>query len=81
VPGLLFLPIALLAFLICAAINPRIRFRATVITLVIAVLILYFVGEYAFQHGIEMLFYIIGLLSGLTLVDYSKLNPDSCLIE
>jgi hypothetical protein len=81
VPGLLFLPIALLAFLICTAINPRIRFRAMVITLVIAVLILYFVGEYAFQHGIEMLFYIIGLLSGLALVDYSKLNPDSRLIE
>jgi hypothetical protein len=74
-PGLLFLPIALAALLLCAVKNPRIRFRATIITLAIAILMLYLVGEYAFQHGVEMLFYIAGLLCGLALVNYSKPIP------
>ena len=71
-PGLLFIPIALTALLFSAVFNPRIRFRATIITLAIAVLILYLVGEYAFQHSVEILFYIAGLLGGLALVNYSK---------
>jgi uncharacterized protein YacL len=71
-PGLLFLPIALAALLLCAVINPQIRFRATIITTAIAILILYLVGEYAFQHGVEMLFYLAGLLCGLALLGYSK---------
>jgi hypothetical protein len=74
-PGLLFLPIALAALLLCAVKNLRIRFRATIITLAIAILILYLVGEYGFQHGVEMLFYLSGLLCGLALVDYSKPRP------
>jgi len=76
-PGLLFLPFALLAFLLCALINPRVRFRATIITMAIAILILYLVGEYAFGHSVEILFYLAGLLCGLTLVDYTKLRPRS----
>ena len=72
IPGLLFMPIALLALLFCPANNPRIRFRAKIITLAIAILILYLVGEYAFGHGIEILFYLAGLMCGLALVDYSK---------
>jgi hypothetical protein len=71
-PGLLFLPIALFSLLLCAVVNPRIRFRATIITIAIVTLILYLVGEYAFQHGVEILFYLLGLLCGLALVDYSK---------
>jgi hypothetical protein len=71
-PGLLFLPIALATLLLCAVINPRIRFRATIISMTIAILILYLVGEYAFQHGVEILFYLSGILCGLTLVHYSK---------
>ena len=74
-PGLLFLPIALFSLLLCAALNPRIRFRATIITMAIATLILYLVGEYAFGHGVEMLFYLAGLLCGLALIDYTKLRP------
>jgi hypothetical protein len=74
-PGLLFLPIALAALLFCSVMNSRIRFRATIITLAIAMLILYLVGEYAFQHGVEMLFYVTGLLCGLALVDYLKPKP------
>ena len=74
-PGLLFLPIALATLLLCAVMNPRIRFRTTIITLVIAILILYLVGEYGFQHGVEILFYVAGLLCGLALVDYSKSRP------
>jgi hypothetical protein len=74
-PGLLFLPIAFISLLMCAVLNPRVRFRATIITIAIAILILYLVGEYAFNHGVEMLFYLAGLLSGLALVDYAKLPP------
>ena len=74
-PGLLFLPIALFALLLCAVNNPRIRFRATIISIAIAILILYLVGEYAFQHGVEILFYLTGLLCGLALLDYSKPRP------
>ncbi len=74
-PGLLFLPIALVALLLCAVMSCRIRFRATIITLAIAILILYLVGEYGFQHGVEILFYVAGLLCGLALVDYSKPTP------
>jgi hypothetical protein len=72
VPGLTLIPIALATLLLCAVINPRICFRATIITTAIAILILYLVGEYAFQHGVEILFYLSGLLCGLALVDYSK---------
>lgn len=80
-PGLLFLPIALAALLLCAVINRRIHFRATIVLLAIAALILYLVGEYAFQHGVEILFYIAGLLCGLTFADYSKPNQDSHLVK
>jgi hypothetical protein len=71
-PGLLFLPVALLTLLLCAVINPRIRFRATIITMVLAILILYLVGEYAFQHGIEILFYLCGLICGLAFISSEK---------
>lgn len=74
-PGLLFLPIAFISLLICAALNSQIRFRATVITIANAVLILYLVGEYGFGHSVEILFYLAGLLCGLTLVDNAALQP------
>ncbi len=74
-PGLLFLPAAFAALLLCAVMNPRMCFRATIITSAIAILILYLVGEYGFQHGVEILFYVAGLLCGLALVDYSKPRP------
>jgi hypothetical protein len=72
IPGLLFLPIAFISLVTFAVLNPQISFRATIITIAIAVLTLYLVGEYAFGHSVEMLFYVVGLLSGLALVDYSK---------
>ena len=74
-PVLLFLPIAFISLLVCAALNPQIRFRASIITMAIAILILYLVGEYAFGHSVEILFYLVGLLCGLALVDYAKLPP------
>jgi hypothetical protein len=74
-PGLLFLPIALTALSLCGVVNPRIRFRATIITTAIAILILYLVGEYAFQHGVEILFYLSSLLCGLALFNYAKPRP------
>jgi hypothetical protein len=74
-PGLLFLPVALFSLLLCAVLSSRMRFRATIITVAIAILILYLVGEYAFQHGVEILFYLSGLLCGLALVNYATLRP------
>jgi hypothetical protein len=73
-PGLFFLPIAFVSILVCAVLNSRIRFRATIITMAIAILILYLVGEYAFGHSIEMLFFLAGFLCGLALVDYATLR-------
>ena len=74
-PGLIFVPLALFSLLLCAVPNPRARFRAMIITTAFAVLILYLVGEYAFQHGVEILFYLSGFLCGLALLDCVKLRP------
>lgn len=42
--------------------------RASVFTLSITILLLYGVGEYGFQHGVEILFYFLGFLSSLSLI-------------
>ena len=67
-PGLLLMPIALLIVMGMATVGLSGRYKATIITLSLALLVLYTVGEYAFQHGIEILFYLCGLLAGLSLV-------------
>jgi hypothetical protein len=66
-PGLLIIPIALIVILGRAIAEGSGRYKATIITLTLATLILYTVGEYAFQHGIEILFYLCSLLGGLSL--------------
>lgn len=50
--------------------------RASVLTLSVTILILYGVGEYGFQHGIEILFYFLGFLSGLSLVPPNNSESD-----
>lgn len=67
VPGLVLLPLAILMILISAIIKKDHPYRASIISLCIALLVLYGVGEYAFQHGIEILLYFCGLLLGLSL--------------
>lgn len=47
------------------------HWRASIFTLSIAMLVLYSVGEYGFQHGVEILFYLLGFLSSLSLI-FSK---------
>lgn len=73
--GLLLIPAALLIAMGRAMLTVCYCFRATIISLSLCVVILYGVGEYGFQHGIEILFYISGLVGGLTLM--SSVNPKS----
>jgi hypothetical protein len=70
--GLVLIPIALSISLIRSLFFHSYDHRATVISLSLAILVLYGVGEYAFQHGIEILFYLSGLISGLTLIPSVK---------
>ncbi|CAM3727596.1 O-antigen ligase family protein [Polynucleobacter antarcticus] len=73
-PGLLLLPAALLLILVNAFRDTSLRNRGMIISLALAFLILYSVGEYGFQHSIEILFYIAGLLCGLSLVRHPIAN-------
>jgi hypothetical protein len=50
--------------------------RASVFTLSVTILILYGVGEYGFQHGIEILFYLLALLSSLSLTPLKNSELD-----
>jgi hypothetical protein len=70
-PGMLLIPVALLVIFGRAATGISGRYKATVITLALALIVLYAIGEYAFQHGIEILLYLGGLLGGLSLVSKS----------
>lgn len=47
--------------------NRHNAYRGTVITFCVTLLILYGVGEYGFQHSVEILFFFLGLLSSLCL--------------
>lgn len=68
IPGLLLIPIALLIAMVRATLGLSSGYKATIITISLALLVLYSVGEYGFQHGIEILFYLGGLLGGLSLI-------------
>lgn len=68
IPGLILMPIALLIAMVRATLGLAGSYKATIITLALALLVLYSVGEYGFQHGIEILFYLGGLLGGLSLI-------------
>jgi len=63
IPGLLFLPCALILILVKTIRHPSMPNRATVLLLAVAVLILYTVGEYGFKHGIEILFFMMSFLA------------------
>lgn len=67
-PGMLLIPVALLLIFGRAATGLSGSYKATIITLTLALIVLYAIGEYAFQHGIEILLYLCSLLSGLSLV-------------
>jgi hypothetical protein len=73
-PGLLLMP-TLLIFCLIRCIMKGIKFyRATVASLAISMLFIYLVGEYAFQHGIEILMFISSLLVGLILPENQESN-------
>lgn len=67
IPGLVLIPVALLLILLRMMTARENDYRGTIVTFCLAILILYTVGEYGFQHGIEILFYISALLGSLTL--------------
>ena len=66
-PGLLLIPTALLLCLITCIKKYRGPYRATVTSMAVSFLVLYLVGEYAFQHGLEILLFISAQLAGLIL--------------
>jgi hypothetical protein len=74
-PGILLLPTALLLCLIACIKKYRGPYRATVTSLAVSFLVLYLVGEYAFQHGIEILLFVCALLAGLVCQDQKPI-PD-----
>lgn len=76
-PALLMIFTAIGIVLMRAILCSGSSWRASVITLSIAILILYGVGEYGFQHGIEILFYFLGFLSSLSLSLPKNLIADS----
>lgn len=63
--GLLLLPTSLLLCLVVCFKNHMLFYRATVTSLAFSLIILYLVGEYGFQHGIEILLFVCSLLAGL----------------
>ncbi len=65
--GLVLIPAALLLILLRIIKAKDNRYRGAIVTFSLAILVLYTVGEYGFQHGIEILFYISALLGSLTL--------------
>ncbi len=65
--GLTFLPLALIGCILIAVIQTNQYFQATVIFTSAAFLLLYLVGEYGHQHGIEILFFCCSLNAGLVL--------------
>lgn len=66
-PGIILMPMVLLVLFTRAALGYSRRYRATVMSLSLGVLVLYSVGEYAFQYGVEILFFICSLMAGLAL--------------
>ena len=66
-PGLLLIPTVLLIVLMRMIRQQSSPYRATVTSLCLTMLILYTVGEYGFQHGIEILFFIAALVGGLAI--------------
>jgi hypothetical protein len=66
-PGLLLIPTILFIVLIRMIRQQSSPCRATVTSVCLTMLILYTVGEYGFQHGIEILFFMTALVSGLAI--------------
>jgi hypothetical protein len=76
--GFIVMPLALVTAMGLAIFTASIRYRATIISLALGVLILYGVGEYGFQHGIEILFYLGGLISCLTVMSLPSEKNSDC---
>lgn len=75
-PGFVLLPLCLLVCLIAAMTNIKRPGAALIISLSVTILISYLVGEYAFQHGIEILIYFCSFVSILFL--QFRFDSQSC---
>jgi hypothetical protein len=76
--GFVLMPLALMTAMVLAIFTASIRYRATIISLALGILVLYAVGEYAFQHGVEILFYLGGLVGCLTLSSFVSSKNSDC---
>lgn len=65
-PGLLLMLMCFIVILTNAAMNENLYYRASIISIGISMLFLYLIGEYGFQHGVEVLFFLTTLLSTLS---------------
>jgi hypothetical protein len=74
--GLVLLPFAIMLLLLNAILTGRHPFRGTIISICVALLVLYGVGEYAFQHGIEILLFFCGFLLALSMWTYRNSELD-----
>lgn len=66
-PGIIFCAGTLVLIILLTLASPAGYFNASVYSLAFTLLILYSIGELSTQHGIEMLFYVMALLSSLRL--------------
>lgn len=78
-PGLILLPMCFLICLIGAIAQLKKPGATVIISLSVVMLMAYLVGEYAFQHGIEILIYMSSFLSFLFLQLSSNLNANLAL--
>jgi len=68
-PALMFVPLALFSCVLLGAFQTNQSFQATIVLISGALLLLYLVGEYGYQHGIEILFFCCSLTAGLVLAN------------
>lgn len=70
--GILLIPMCFVITFIGALMKPRTPYRALIISLSFTLPILYLVGEYGFQHGIEILLFMTAFMSALSLKSINK---------
>lgn len=65
-PMLIFIFILLSLIILNAVINNN-NLKITIMTYVLTIIIFYTIGEATIKHGLEILFYLLGLLSGVSI--------------
>ena len=75
-PGFILIFGSLVSIFYLTISSPHLYFRVSVISIALTLMLLYTLGELSTQHGVEVLFYLMALLTGLRmpigLNDFSK---------